>query len=197
MGVPIQKNRSAANGMNLTYIPPQIVDGKLGVELEKEEVDKETEKWRYALIVYFIGEVPDIYLHEEGYYMIKFQSIEDLIEIYHDGSYSIGSRPIILKVRFPKLPMNCWGINSFSKISNAIANPIFADECTTKQTRISYARMLIEVHVTKRLLITIEVKDPNGKKFQQEVAYDWNPEFCEQCPVIGHKCITQHRVERQ
>lgn len=44
--------------MTLTYIPPQIIEGHPVVQLEKEEVDEETLKWKSALIAYFIGEVP-------------------------------------------------------------------------------------------------------------------------------------------
>ena len=52
-----------------------------------------------------------------------------------------------------------------SRIASAIGVPLFADECTTKQTRISYARMLIEVNVTKPIPQQITVMDPNGRTF--------------------------------
>ncbi|XP_019224714.1 PREDICTED: uncharacterized protein LOC109206343 isoform X2 [Nicotiana attenuata] len=39
----IKGNRSATNGMALTYIPPQIVDGQMVVQLEAEEVEPEEE----------------------------------------------------------------------------------------------------------------------------------------------------------
>lgn len=102
--------------MALTYILPQIVNGLPAMQLEKTEVSRETEKWRCALIAYFIGEVqgfnaikryiglhwakidePDLFLHEEGYYVIKFQSIADRDEIYYASPYSINNKPIILK----------------------------------------------------------------------------------------------------
>ncbi|XP_075077189.1 uncharacterized protein LOC142163933 [Nicotiana tabacum] len=150
---------------------------------------------------------PDLYLHDEGYYMIKFQTIEDLNAVYYSGPYSINNRPIILKpwtpefdfntefpteiplwVKFPNLPMNCWSSNSLSRIASVIGTPIFADECTSKQTRISYARMLVEVNVTRELPEAITVLDPNGRQFTQEVIFDWKPEFCQLCQVVGHKC---------
>lgn len=58
---------------------------------------------------------------------------------------------IPLWVKFPKLPMSCWGKGSLSRIASVIGVPIYADECTAKQTRISYARMLIEVNITQLL----------------------------------------------
>ncbi|OIT39901.1 hypothetical protein A4A49_59297 [Nicotiana attenuata] len=49
-------NRSAANGMTLTYITPEIVEGNLVAKLEKSEIEQENLKWKNALIVYVLGE---------------------------------------------------------------------------------------------------------------------------------------------
>ncbi|KAH0712194.1 hypothetical protein KY289_008153 [Solanum tuberosum] len=68
---------------------------------------------------------------------------------------------------FPKLPLICWGVGSLSIIASAIGVLLFADECITKQTRISYARMLIEVNVTKAIPQHITVMDSNGGTFMQ------------------------------
>ncbi|KAH0672818.1 hypothetical protein KY290_025047 [Solanum tuberosum] len=175
------------------------MDGQTMVQREEKEVQVEEDKWKCALIAYVIGECPgyktmsryitmkwttvtkpDVYLHEEGYYIVKFQNLSDKNEILYIGPYTINNRPIILKnrcpdfdfgseffaeiplwVTFPKLPLNCWGVGSLSRIASAIEFPLFADECATKQTRISYARMLIEVNVTKPIPQQITVMDPN------------------------------------
>ncbi|XP_019250861.1 PREDICTED: uncharacterized protein LOC109229761 [Nicotiana attenuata] len=180
-------NRSAANGMTLTYITLEIVEGNLVAKLEKSEIEQENLKWKNALIVYVLGEkpgynsmkryinqvwnivaMPDLFYHDEGYYLVRFQTLEDMKEIMCAGPYTMNGRPMIMKhwspyfdfaaefltdiplwVKFPKLPMNCWSGNSLSKIASTIGIPMFADECTAKQTRISYARILIEVNVTK------------------------------------------------
>ncbi|XP_019255020.1 PREDICTED: uncharacterized protein LOC109233591 [Nicotiana attenuata] len=133
--------------------------------------------------------------------------MEDMKEILLAGPYTISNRPVILKqwttdfdfekefpteiplwVRFPKLPLNCWGKNSLRRIASSIGTPMYADECTAKQMRVSYARMLIEVDVTKPLKEEIRVEDPNGKTFLQSIIYDWKPKFCEKCQTIGHDC---------
>ncbi|XP_060210967.1 uncharacterized protein LOC132637984 [Lycium barbarum] len=159
---------------------------------------------------------PELYLHDEGYYVIKFQSIEDMHEIFYSGPYTINNRPIVLKpwtidfdftkvypteiplwVTFPKLPMSCWDIENLSRIASAIGVPVYADECTTKQTRISYARMLIEVNVTQPLPEKIMVMDPVGKQFLQEIDYDWRPKYCEICQQVGHKCTAPPKQIRE
>lgn len=71
--------------------------------------------------------------------------------------------------------MSCWGRDSLSRIVSVIGIPVYADECTTKQTRISFARKLIEVNITKDLPNEVLVMDPNGRKFKQPVIYDWKP----------------------
>ena len=150
---------------------------------------------------------PDVFLHEDGYYVIKFQKISDMNEILFSGPYTINYRPMILKqwcpkfdfgseflteiplwVNFPKFPLNCWGVGSLSRIASAIGVPLFADECTTKQIRISYARMLVEFNVTKTIPQHIAVMDPNGKTFMQEVVLEWRPQYCDRFQKIGHLC---------
>ena len=221
-----KNNRVANNRMNLTYFPPQIVNGQTMVQLESDEVQVEEDKWKYALIAHVIGECPgfntmnrygmmnwskgekpEVFLHDEGYYIIKFKSLNDMNEVMYSGPYTISNRPIILKqwsaefefgkeflteiplwANFPKLPLNCWGAGSLSRIASAIGVPLFADECTTKQTRISYARTLIEVNVTKPVPEKIAVKDPNARTFMQDVVIEWKPLYCEKCQRIGHQC---------
>ena len=196
------------------------------VQLEEKEFQEEEQKWKCALIAYVIGECPgyntmkryimvnwssvsklEVFLHVDGYYLIKFQKLSDMNEILVSGHYTINNRPIILKqwcpefdfgseflteiplwVNFPKLPLNCWGGGSLSRIASAIGVPIFADDRTINQTRISYARMLIEVNVTKTIPQKITVVDPNGKTFLQEVVLEWRPQYCDKCQKIGHVC---------
>ncbi|XP_070007226.1 uncharacterized protein LOC142165512 [Nicotiana tabacum] len=133
--------------------------------------------------------------------------MEDMQEILLAGPYTINNRSIILKqwttdfdfkkeflteiplcIRFPKLPLNCWGVNSLSRIASSIGMPMYADECTAKQLRVSYARMLIEVDVTKPLKDEVMVEDSNGRTFLQPINYDWKPKFYETWQVIGHNC---------
>ncbi|KAH0724739.1 hypothetical protein KY284_000604 [Solanum tuberosum] len=115
-------NRSAQNDMNLTYIPPEIVNGKIVVQLDENEVEQEAEKWKCALIVFVIGEKPGfnymrryiehywkdiadsvIFLHEDGYYIVKFQSMEDMQRVFHARPYTINYKSMILKPWTPEL----------------------------------------------------------------------------------------------
>ncbi|XP_015072451.1 uncharacterized protein LOC107016517 [Solanum pennellii] len=151
-----KNNRVARNGMQLSYFPPQIVNGQTMVQLEgKEQWCPEFDFGRE-----FLTEIP-------------------------------------LWVNFPKLPLNCWGVGSLSRIASAIGVRLFADECTTKQTRISYARMLVEVNVTKAIPQQIAVMDPNRKTFMQEVVLEWRPQYCDKCQKIGHLCQVEPEAKEE
>lgn len=53
-----------------------------------------------------------------------------------------------------------------SRIGSNLRVPIYTDECTTKQLRISFARILVEMDVTGKIPEKISVEDPNGKVFK-------------------------------
>ncbi|KAF3675337.1 hypothetical protein FXO37_05924 [Capsicum annuum] len=117
-------NRVASNGMSLKYVTPKRVNGEMpGFNFMKRYI---AQQWSAVA-------KPELYYHDEGYYIVKFQFEPDMKE----------------------------GCDSLSRIASAIGIPLFADECRTKTTRIFYARMLIEVEVTK--VIPNEIKN-NGCK---------------------------------
>ncbi|KAG5580707.1 hypothetical protein H5410_051334 [Solanum commersonii] len=75
-----------------------------------------------------------------------------------------------------------------SRISSGLGEPLYADECTMKVDRISYARVLIEMDVARELPKKLKVEDPNGRMFEQAVQYEWVPKYCTKCMQVGHKC---------
>lgn len=83
------------------------------------------------------------------------------------------------------------------KIVSAIGNPIVTDECTASKLRISYARILVEVDITKELPQEIIVRDKDGNKMKQVVEFEWKPQFCSKCQKIGHKCGETRREVKQ
>ncbi|XP_075095239.1 uncharacterized protein LOC142173532 [Nicotiana tabacum] len=97
-------------------------------------------------------------------------------------------KTIPLWIQLPKLPLNYWEDDSLSRTGSTLGVPIYADACTTKVERISYARILVEMDVTRPLPRQIMVEDPNGKEFEQEVWYDWMPMYCNKCLQLGHVC---------
>ncbi|XP_009597118.1 uncharacterized protein LOC107814015 [Nicotiana tabacum] len=155
-------------------------------------------QWKFAM-------KPQIYYHNEDYFVIGFQNLEERNEVLYSRPHTINSRPVIMKawtpdfnlyeevlntiplwIKLPNLPLNCWTMKSFSKIGSALGNPLYADDCTTSSARISYSRLFVEMDVTRPLPKSVKVQDPNGGAFKQEVAYEWEPAYCVTYLKIGH-----------
>ncbi|XP_058732852.1 uncharacterized protein LOC131604428 [Vicia villosa] len=158
--------------------------------------------------------MPELYYNEEGYFLIRFKSSEDKTAVFMRGPYTIHKKPVLLHdwnpkftlhddilrvlpiwVMFPQLPLIYWGERSMGKIASAIGKPLMTDECTSKKLRVSYARVLVEVDVTKELKKHITIRDPTGEKLIQQVDYEWEPPFCTPCKKVGHVC--KQKIEKQ
>ncbi|CAO2827728.1 unnamed protein product [Amaranthus hypochondriacus] len=151
--------------------------------------------------------MPVIHTHDEGYYILQFHSERECEEILLGGPYFLNRAPIVVKkwsvkfdfkdeilrvipvwVRLPSLPLHCWGEETLSRIVSAVGVPIMTDECTAKQLKISYARILVEVDITKNFLEDIKVRDNLGREFFQKAIPEWRPYFCHKCNKVGHEC---------
>ncbi|KAL2248481.1 UNVERIFIED_CONTAM: Retrovirus-related Pol polyprotein from type-2 retrotransposable element R2DM [Sesamum indicum] len=60
------------------------------------------------------------------------------------------------------------------------------DSLTLKMERVSYARILVEVDASKKLIDQVEFVMPNGITRKQPVAYEFTPKFCTECNRFGH-----------
>lgn len=213
-----------SKGMKLEYLTPGVEEGTKVAKLEAEDVDNK--KWSNSMIFYVIGmkptlaavyrfvsynwnyvSKPKIFMHDDGYFIISFESAKDLHEILYSGPHMFFGKPTITKiwspnfnlheevlksvplwVKLPNLPLNCWSKKCLSRITSVIGEPVCADECTTRQLRISFARVLVDIDVTKELPNSIRIVDPNGNQFDQVVIYEWIPPFCKTCNRVGHDC---------
>ncbi|XP_058741419.1 uncharacterized protein LOC131613795 [Vicia villosa] len=104
---------------------------------------------------------------------------------------------LCLCIKLPQLPLHLWGAKSLSKIGSAIGVPLVTDECTASKLRVSYARILVEVDITKALTHEISIKECEGRKLAQKVEYEWRPLYCDQCQKIGHNCKTKRKEKEK
>lgn len=75
-----------------------------------------------------------------------------------------------------------------SRIASTVGNPLYVDECTAKQIRVSYARVVVEVDVTQEIPEDVLIEDSSGRSFNQAIQFDWKPEYCKRCLKLGHNC---------
>ncbi|KAJ6875403.1 hypothetical protein NC652_034961 [Populus alba x Populus x berolinensis] len=100
----------------------------------------------------------------------------EMLDVLGAGPYVIFGRPLVLQimpdffyfqftelttipiwVRFPNLPLRCWSHICLSKIESMVGKPIHCDGPTAQMTRVSYARVLIEVDLLSDLPSTVIV----------------------------------------
>ena len=71
--------------------------------------------------------------------------------------------------------------------------PIAANECTTNQCRVSYARVLIAVDESKPLPKAILVEDEEGHVHVQSLLIEWVPHLC---LVLGRVCVESNQAPK-
>ncbi|XP_019236113.1 PREDICTED: uncharacterized protein LOC109216415 [Nicotiana attenuata] len=195
----------------------------------------QNQKWRSALIGYVIGgnpsfkdmlkfvygvwntvTTPQVYLHDEGYFIFRFDDEEDKLKIMQNGPYTYNNRPMILKqwvpyfklaeeplnaipvwIVFPNLPIQYWAIENLGRIASCLGKPICTDKLTAKEERISYARILIEMDVAQPLLESVTLEEPDGSCILQSIEYEWKPEYCQECLQIGINDQQQPRRQQK
>ncbi|KAL0406572.1 UNVERIFIED_CONTAM: hypothetical protein Slati_3971100 [Sesamum latifolium] len=95
----------------------------------------------------------------------------------------------------PSLPLECWHPNALGKIGSRLGNPIAMDLLTMKMELVSYARILVEVDASEKLMDQMEFILPNGVVRKQPVVYEFTPKFCTACDRFGHlkdACQSNH-----
>lgn len=144
-------------------------------------------------------------IHESGWLVYKFNNVDDKLAVLAGGPYIVYRRPLILKsmpeyfdssheemtkapvwVKFPNLPLKCWSPRCLSKIASLIGKPIQTDRITASMSRISYARVLVELDLLDELTHAVDILLPNGTTLKQSIVYETLPRFCKLCKALGH-----------
>ncbi|XP_077228445.1 uncharacterized protein LOC143861405 [Tasmannia lanceolata] len=149
------------------------------------------------------GEFQMFNLHS-GFFLFQFNNSEDCETIMEGGNYSFGGRPLVLRrwtpdlaleklslstvpvwIRFPGLNLRFWSAHCLGKIGRKIGNPLYMDSQTTGSTRLSYARICVEVEAGMELPDQIEITTSLGTTYQK-VEYEWRPPSCKECVTFNH-----------
>ncbi|XP_070029314.1 uncharacterized protein [Nicotiana sylvestris] len=147
---------------------------------------------------------PQILYHQEGYYVFRFTTVEERDTIMQAGPYSYHNKPFILQnwervfyfdskfittiplwIHLPSLSAGYWTTDALSKVASVVGLPLYTDKFIADLNKISYARVLVKVDITKPLVETIEIETPIGTR-QQEIVYEWRPKFCNEYLQFGH-----------
>jgi hypothetical protein len=76
------------------------------------------------------------------------------------------------------LPMEFWTPTCLSYVASGIGEPLYADSITRDQTRLDFARVLVEVHSDSTFPKEIVIKGVGGQLVSIGVEYPWIPVQC-------------------
>nr|TKS15655.1 hypothetical protein D5086_0000031150 [Populus alba] len=152
-------------------------------------------------------------IHETGWLIYRFKSEEEKLVVLRGGPYLVYGRPLVLRlmikffdfscgemsrvpvwVKFPSLPLCCWSPICLSKIASVIGKPIQCDQLTSNLSRMSYARVLVEIDLLEELCHSVEISLPDGLTLHQKVVYETLPKYCNFCHVLGHSRLLCSKV---
>ncbi|CAH9113829.1 unnamed protein product [Cuscuta europaea] len=143
--------------------------------------------------------------HNKGWIIFKFKNDEDRSKVLNGGPYTIFGIQLMLKtlsedfsfdddeflkvpiwVKFPNLHMKLWNEEAMSEVASMVGVPLSTDKVTQNRSNHHFARVLIEVDVSKPPSLSFPIRLPSGKVVKQMVVYETFPHFCFHCKMYGH-----------
>lgn len=142
----------------------------------------------------------DLVALENNYFLVRFYSKEDYEFARDQRPWTILDHYLVVKewapdfdpltgkteklivwVRIPCLPIEYFDFTFLKKVGEKIGKPIRADQNTGTATRGRFARLCVEVDITKPLLTMFEVRKRNRR-----IEYEGIHLVCFQCGIVGH-----------
>ncbi|XP_048489906.1 uncharacterized protein LOC125491874 [Beta vulgaris subsp. vulgaris] len=140
-----------------------------------------------------------------GVFVVRFRTVEGRKLAMKAGPILYDHKPVIMKewsadldllketvtlvptwIRLPTLPLKYWGQVALNKIASLIGKPIRSDRATTQKDLLEYARVLVEVNISKPMPDEVWFTNEKSIKVSKRVVYDCKPIQCEDCKGIGH-----------
>ncbi|KAL0922659.1 hypothetical protein M5K25_006661 [Dendrobium thyrsiflorum] len=138
----------------------------------------------------------------ECFFLLRFSALDDFEMALSGGPWLFLEWPFILQkwsphpkrdefssipiwVKVHDLPLCCWNPIGISKIASFIGIPLVVDTPTAQKTRLTFARVCVEV-TSKSVLPDLIPISLAGESIMLKVQYDWKPTPCEFCDSLVH-----------
>ncbi|XP_074266719.1 uncharacterized protein LOC141590000 [Silene latifolia] len=157
---------------------------------------------------------PIVQYFRSGWFSFRFSSEEEMSNVLRKGPWKVGSNSLILKhwspsfslemervarvpvwILFPGLDPYLWSEKVLSKMASKIGKPLFADPATTEKSKLSFAKIMVEVDVSKDLPTHVVLNVPNIGQITQKVVYEWLPYYCRECGKLVHTSYTCKKLQ--
>ncbi|KAL0920091.1 hypothetical protein M5K25_009199 [Dendrobium thyrsiflorum] len=138
----------------------------------------------------------------DGFFLFKFSCAEDFKTVWSRGVWFILGRPLIFQKWHPKfrprrenltsipiwikihdLPLACLNSEGISRIASKVGIPLAADSLTSQRTRLTYARVCVQVDCDATYLDEILVS-LDGDVVSLKVQYEWRLSPCMHCKSL-------------
>lgn len=125
---------------------------------------------------------PKVYYHNNDYFLVIFAILDDQNKLLFSRPHLLNYTLSIVKiwsadfdfnkevlqivsnwVKYTNLSLNCWSMDSLSRISSALGVPLYDKQCIMKVDRILFAHVLVEMDMAIELPHKIKVAEPNGR----------------------------------
>ncbi|XP_056160974.1 uncharacterized protein LOC130135530 [Syzygium oleosum] len=149
--------------------------------------------------------VADIKLHENGFYFFRVPDSEFRRKLVDSGPVSIFSCTMVLQqwhsklklkrgvietmpvwVRLRDIPFSLWSPSGIGRIASALGKPLYVDVQTEQMSRISYARVCVEIKASVPRAEQVKFRWEDEVN-EIQVEYEWKPLACPSCAIFGHK----------
>ena len=153
-------------------------------------------------------EIPDISITENGLFFFRFRDLEARDWVMESGPWHLAGRPFILRawrpgmdmldiqlstipiwVKFFNIPLEYWTSTCLGYIASTVGVPLHLDALTENQTKLSFARICVEVGVDCEFPKSIFLDRGNGKYSNIRIEYPWTPQCCFECKRFGHSLV--------
>ena len=153
-------------------------------------------------------EIPAISTTDNGWYIFRFRDMVARDWVLDNGPWYFAGRPIILRlwkpgmemlnaqitsipiwVKFFNIPLEYWTVTSLGYIASVVGIPMHLDTLTENHSRLSFARICIEVDVNCTFPKSALLDLGNGKYSTIRIEYPWVPQNCAHCKIFGHSLV--------
>lgn len=138
---------------------------------------------------------------DEDYFLVKFNSVIDYEFAKYGGPWMVLEHYLIVQewrpnfdpksdktervlvwVRFPDLPVEYFDYNFLMRVGKLVGEPKSIDEATSLVSRARFAKMCIEVDITKPLLSKYKLR-----RRMRRIEYEGIHLVCFKCGIYGHR----------
>ncbi|CAL5438294.1 unnamed protein product [Camellia sinensis] len=147
----------------------------------------------------------DVVSIDNSFFIFKVKSEEAMDTILEDGPYYVGARLIVIKkwqpglkltkcefssaplwVKLYNVPLEFWSEEGLGYIASILGTPLYLDEPTFKRSRLTFARICIEVPANKEIPKSFKINLGYGDPYEIQVEVPWKPQRCDGCKTFGH-----------